>query len=197
MTKPSQLPIRWTRRGGARPGAGRPRGKRVTHDARPRFKKLPVHTTLRVREEVAFLRRPDVFAAVAACIDAAHGALFRVVHFSVLGNHLHLIVEAQDQAGLARGMQGLAVRIARAVNRTTARRGGVFADHYHAHLLRSPTEVARAVAYVLGNYLHHFPETPVTDFWLDECSSEVRFDVVAPPRTWLLRVGWRRAKPRG
>ncbi len=191
-----QLALRWKTRGGARAGAGRPRGKRVSHDARPRFKKLPVHTTLRVRSEVSLLRRADVFEEVAGCIDKAHGARFRVVHFAVLGNHVHLIVEAEDSVALARGMQGLGVRIARAVNRVTRRRGSVFADHYHAHALRSPTEVARAVAYVLGNYLHHFPRPPVTDDWMDECSSEVRFEVVAPARTWLLRVGWRRARPR-
>lgn len=197
MAQSRQLSLQWRTHGGARPGAGRPRGKHVPHDPRPRFRNLPVHTTLRVRKEVAFLRRPDIFAEVAGCIDAAHGARFRVVHFSVMGNHLHLIVEADDEVALGRGMQGLGVRLARALNRLANRRGSIFADHYHAHHLRSPTEVARAIAYVLGNYLHHYPETPVSDFWLDECSSEVRFDVVSPPQTWLLRIGWKRARPYG
>jgi hypothetical protein len=75
--------------------------------------------------------------------------------------------------------------------------GPVFADHYHAHLLKTPTEVARAVAYVLGNYLHHFPAAAVGEHWRDPFSSDVRFDLVARPRTWLLSVGWKRARPRG
>jgi hypothetical protein len=36
--------------------------------------------------------------------------------------------------------------------------GTLFADHYHASILRSPTQVANALAYVLMNHLHHFPE---------------------------------------
>jgi REP element-mobilizing transposase RayT len=192
-----QLEFRLARHGGARAGAGRKTGPRVSHHPRPGFRKLPVHTTLRVRGDVGHLRRSDLFSAVGGAIGASclreH---FRVVHFSVMGNHLHLVVEADDQRALARGMQGLGVRLARAVNRVQKRRGPVFADHYHAHLLRTPTEVARAVAYVLGNYLHHFPVAAVDEHWRDPCSSDVRFDLVARPRTWLLSVGWKRARPR-
>ena len=31
---------------------------------------------------------------------------FRLVHYAVMGNHVHLIVEAADRVKLARGMQG-------------------------------------------------------------------------------------------
>jgi len=54
-------------------------------------------------------------------------------------------------------MQGLGVRIAKALNRVMGRNGGVFADHYHARILRAPTQVANALEYVLMNFLHHFP----------------------------------------
>jgi len=39
------------------------------------------------------------------------------------------LVEAEDERALSRGMQGLAVRIARGVNRALERTGRVFADH--------------------------------------------------------------------
>ena len=42
---------------------------------------------------------------------------FRVVHFSVQADHVHLIVEADSRLGLIRGVQGLAVRCAKAINR--------------------------------------------------------------------------------
>ncbi|MFL5310309.1 MAG: hypothetical protein ACJ79H_07660 [Myxococcales bacterium] len=68
---------------------------------------------------------------------------------------LHLIAEARDAMALARGIQGLSIRIAKAVNRVLGPRGPVFADRYHAHALRTPTETANAIAYVLGNtHLH-------------------------------------------
>ena len=71
---------------------------------------------------------------------------------------IHLIGEADDERALARGMQGLGVRIAKALNRLMGRKGTGFAYHYHARQLRSPTQVANALAYVLMNFLHHFPE---------------------------------------
>src|SRR5205807_2383895 len=82
----------------------------------------------------------------------------RVVHYSIQGNHLHLLVEAENALALARGMQGLAIRIARRLNRLARRSGPVFADRYHAHPLVSRREVANAVRYVLGNYRHHARE---------------------------------------
>jgi len=41
---------------------------------------------------------------------------YRLVHFSVQGNHIHLIVEAPDAVSLGRAMKGLEVRMARALN---------------------------------------------------------------------------------
>jgi hypothetical protein len=47
----------------------------------------------------------------------------QVVHYSIQGNHLHLIVEADDAAALSRGLQGLLIRVARSLNRVAGRRG--------------------------------------------------------------------------
>jgi putative transposase len=103
---------------------------------------------------------------------------FRLVHYSVQGNHVHLIVEAPDRRVLARGMQGLGVRIARALNRVMKRRGRVVADRYHAHILRTPSEVKRARQYLLANAQHHYGQTAADSF-------ASRRPVTAP-RTWLL-----------
>src|SRR5262249_40378014 len=56
---------------------------------------------------------------------------------------------------LSRGMQGLTIRVAKALNRLMNSSGRVFADHYHARLLETPTELVNAIAYVLGNFAHH------------------------------------------
>jgi hypothetical protein len=61
----------------------------------------------------------------------------RLVEFSVLGNDLHLVVEADTSEALSRGMQGLCIRLAMALNRALRRTGQVFSDHYHSRLLRS------------------------------------------------------------
>jgi hypothetical protein len=99
-------------------------------------------------------------------------------------------------------MKGLEVRVARALNRMMVRRGSVFSDRYHAHVLRTPREVAHASRYVLGNYAHHARQRGdlVRGEFTDPFSSVgyLAADLpeeapVATPATWLLRVGWLRA----
>jgi len=111
----------------------------------------------------------------------------RVVYYSVQSNHLHLILEAEDQTALSRGMLGLTIRVARAINRAFVRRGKVFADHYYARELRTPAEVRRAIRYVLDNAMLHAGGDPQTD----PCASTVP---LVAPHSWLLRIGWRRSR---
>jgi hypothetical protein len=104
------------------------------------------------------------------------------------------VVEADSNEALSRGMQGLAIRIARALNAMMNRNGSVFADHYHSRLLRTPTELVRAIAYVLGNAAHHFGRRSADPFASSGFALEVRAHVLEAPQTWLVRIGWRRAK---
>ena len=131
---------------------------------------------------------------------------FRLVHYSVQGNHLHLITEAKGKAALARGMKGLKVRIARALNRHWQRKGTVFAERYFVRVLRKPREVRNALVYVLQNYLRHTSERwakyPIDPFcsapWFDAWKERPTFKgvraepPVAASGTWLINVGWRR-----
>jgi hypothetical protein len=133
-----------------------------------------------------------------ALAQASRGG-FRLLHFSIQIDHLHMIVEADDHAALVRGLQGLAIRTARAINRLLGRRGSVWADRHHRRALRTPREVRNAIAYVLLNVRKHLP-------WsrgLDPCSSSQWFDgwhdisaqssgPIRPPHTWLASIGWRR-----
>jgi len=104
-------------------------------------------------------------------------------------------VEADGNEALARGMQGLCVRLARRLNRLMGSRGRVFADHYHSRPLRSPTELVAAIRYVLGNYAHHFGGRHARDrFSSAAYAPERRVEVLARPRTWLVRHSWLRAR---
>ena len=189
-------------RGGRRPGAGRKsKASRplVSHKARPAFEKpAPAHVTLRVREHVWNLRSRRAFRRIEACFAGALGRFgARLIEFSVQGNHLHLIVEADSSASLSRGMQGLCIRLAKALNRMMERHGRVLADHYHSRLLRTPTELVNAIAYVLGNHArHHRSSSPVDRFSSAALSGHQRGRLLARPRSWLLRNGWRRARPK-
>jgi REP element-mobilizing transposase RayT len=107
--------------GGKRKGAGRkPAAGRdgIRHDARdPVRPSQPVHVTMRVAEHVWNLRSQRSFRIVDAALHAVQARRdFRVVHFSVLGNHLHLIVEADGTVALANGMRALSIRVALRLN---------------------------------------------------------------------------------
>jgi putative transposase len=155
---------------------------------------MPAHVTLRVRDDVPSLRSSRRFATIrrsfAALLDRSS---FRMVKFSVLGNHLHLIVEADDSVALARGMQSLGTRLAKALNKLLQRTGALFDDHYHSHLLASPTEVARALEYVRTNARRHYGGIEVDYYSSDH--AEWR-ELLAGPVTWLLNVGWKLDKGR-
>ena len=190
-----QLAFKFRSWGGKRRHAGRKaKGDRagVRHGKRPNLSKHhPVHVTWRVRPEIWNLRGPKCFAAIARSFARGCDRRgFRLVHFSVQGNHMHLIVEAPDQVRLSRGLQGLAVRIARGVNRVMQRTGRVFADRYHEHVLRTAAEVANAVAYVLGNFTRHALRrgARIVESVIDPCSSGAQKNrvLVRTPLTWLL-----------
>ena len=156
-----QTIMKFRTRGGARPGSGRkPKGERagVSHLRRPILKaRFPVHVTWRMRKGVWNLRSRRCFTVLARAFCAGANRFgLRLVHYSVQGNHLHLLVEARDERALSRGMNGMGVRVARGLNRVMQRHGGVLDDRYHAHILRTPTEVRRARAYLLQNARKHY-----------------------------------------
>ncbi len=211
-----------TGRGGPRPGAGRPRGPRprVLHRERERIPgHCPVHVTLRVQAHLPSLRDGRfVHEFRRSLAEASERGNFRVAHYSLQGDHAHLIVEANGKEALANGMKSIGARLARAVNRVCRRAGPVLDGRYHHRLLRTPREVRRALAYVLLNARRHRAKNRgverAVSVHVDGASSARWFDgwrrgwrqrlggarrglddgrpEVARPRTWLLNVGWRR-----
>jgi len=206
--------------GGRRSGAGRKRSGRsgLPHLSREHFPRpLPAHVTLRLRSDVPSLRTVSIVRELertfaAGCTRPG----FRLVHYSLQGNHAHLIVEAQDRDALGRGMKAIGARLARAVNRIARRTGPVLADRYHARTLPTPRECHRALRYVLLNARRHAARTRAalstavpcdpasSGRWFDgwkrgkgsvtECARSTLAErpAVARARTWLLTVGWRR-----
>jgi putative transposase len=194
-----QLALEIPQWGGKRKRAGRKRQaerRRVSHKTRPRFDQTAaVLVTLRVASDVWNLRSRRCFRVIEDCFAGARARFgLRVIEFAVLGNHLHLLVEADSDLSLSRGMQGLSVRIARALNRVMQRRGRVFDDHYQARLLATPTKLVNAIAYVLGNHEHHYGPSHGVDRYSSLACNRER--LLCAAETWLIRTGWRRARVR-
>jgi REP element-mobilizing transposase RayT len=160
---------------------------------------------MKLRAGLPTLRSRPAFAVLAAAFSAMREREhFRLVHYSVQSNHLHLICEARDRTTLSRGIQALAIRIAKRLNSLWQRAGKLFADRYHDRVLRTPREVRNALAYVLNNAAKH--GVPLPRGLPDPCSSGRWFTgwkgglvrIASPPnplaaaKTWLLSVGWLR-----
>ena len=174
----------------------------------------PVHVTIRIRANLPSLREGRFVQEWRRSLaESSERGEFRVNHYSLQGDHAHLIVEAHGKEALACGMKSIAARLARAFNRVSGRSGPVLDGRYHHRSLRSPREVRRALAYVLLNARRHLANSRGVSrsatAQLDGASSARWFDgwrpqvasrspecndtpEVARPRTWLLRIGWRR-----
>jgi REP element-mobilizing transposase RayT len=200
----NQSAFEFKQRGGARKGAGRKRvapRPLVPHCARPKLSgRHPLHVTLHLVGGEQSLRSPGVHAVLCNALregSERHG--LRVVHYGAASNHVHLVCEAESEQALARGMKGLAVRLAHALNRFLGRSGALFADRYHARELKVPRDVRHVLAYVFGNARKH---GAMVSELLDPCTSAAWFDGwkelrggatwLARARTWLLTTGWKR-----
>jgi putative transposase len=211
--KQLELPFRnW---GGPRQGGGRkPKNGVAGVKHRPRAPlaaRYPAHVTMKLRSGLPRLRsRPEHAALRRAFTRGKDRFGFRLIHYVVLNDHMHFVVEAASRDSLRRGVQGLAVRIARALNKLWRRKGRVFADRYHDRVLKTPREVRNALAYVMQNARKHAAEGrmvksphPIDEFssapWFDGFRErftvrglDVTIRPIAPAHTWLLREGWRR-----
>ena len=176
-------------RGGKRRGAGRPaKGPRSSspHKERPYLHaKYPVHVVLRVIGAVGNLRRRCVYRAIReATLTTARRENFRIVHLSIQRTHVHLLVEADDKAALASGMQGFQISAAKHLNAAISkgrpgprRRGVVFPDRYHAEIITSPRQARHTLSYVLNNYRKHREDrvAPISAWAVDWFSSGAMF----------------------
>ena len=205
--------------GGRRAGAGRkPAGWKngekagVSHGPRALLAaRFPAHVTLKLQRGLPRLRCRREYGALRAAFAAGNDRFgFRLTHYAVLNDHLHLLVEARDRQALSRGLQGLLIRIAKALNRLWQRAGTVVADRYHDRILKTPREVRNALCYVLANGKKHAAEgrevtvpqaidTFTSAPWFVGFRETVTVrGIEAMPRpvtdahTWMLTIGWRR-----
>lgn len=185
---------------------------------------MPAHITLRVVAPIDSLRRPEAYHAIRHAIYATvERSDFRIVHLSIEDNHLHLIVEADNDTALSKGLRAFESSAAQLLNRAislstgTRHTGKVFEDRHHSRLLTSPTQARNTISYVLNNFRRHRRDQGMeTMFWdVDYYSSGPTFDgwreledtpflyqtpdyprlSVSRPKTWLLSKGWRKAGP--
>lgn len=194
--------------GGRREGAGRKPTNEKPGESHLRrsavASKHPVHVEIKLQDELPSLRQlAERDVLIEAFRKGAERPGFRLVHYGILRDHLHFLVEAKNRDTLARGMQGLLIRIARALNRFWGRSGKVYADRYHDTVLKSPEQVRRALVVVLqgarknANSPGGKPDRFTSGYWFDgwreriDPSPDAPERPTVPARTRLLDKGWR------
>src|SRR5207244_5189383 len=121
-------------------------GPLLPHPTRPKHDpRHPVHVTLRAVKKIPSLRQEFLFRGIRRIFARASRGDFRLLHFSVQRDHVHLIVEANDKRALAKGVQWLSSIIARGVNASAQRTGKLWRERYHRHDLKTPREVRNAI----------------------------------------------------
>jgi hypothetical protein len=153
---------------------------------------------MRLAAGLPTLRQGRSHQVLLRCLAAAadrHG--LRILHYSAQGNHVHMICEAENARSLSRGMQGLCVRIAYALNQLWKRAGKLFEERFHCRQMKTP-------------HLHHewVPVGSARRNSIDLFSSACFFDGWSRPagalhlasgpcpfpqaRTFLMTKGWRK-----
>ncbi len=98
----------------------------------------------------AFIRNKQCLKLLKRAIVNARSHGLRIVQFSLQSNHVHLIVESENNQVLTKGMRSLTVTMAKGI-----RKGRVQLERYHLHVLRSVRETQNAVKYVVFNQQKH------------------------------------------
>ena len=156
------------------------------------------------------MRTPVAGYLIEGVVRKAQRADFRIVAYTIQSDHVHLMVEADDDGAYSSGMRGLMRRLVHGLNALWKRSGSVFPERFHDRVLRSLRQVRNALRYVLNNHLKHGHGPAVRDGVVvgDPYSSARWFDgwregakargggggrAPAVARGgWKIAVGWRR-----
>lgn len=139
-------------------GAGRPamHDRGIRHIARDVIKKnTALHLTVKIEREKAGLRNKDILKALQSAIFRARLKGLRILHYTLEYDHVHLLVEADNNQMLATGMQSFGICFSKGINRIKRLVGRVFQTRYHFRKLKSRNEIRNAFNYIVGNSIKH------------------------------------------
>lgn len=140
----------FTYHGGKRKGSGRKRirSKGVAHRNREKVTRhTPLHINFKFKTTI---KNKFCLRLLKRAIVNARAFGLRVIHFSLQHNHIHLIIEADNNDILTTGMRSLTITFAKGL-----KIGKVQVERYHLHVLKSIRETKNAINYVLFNKQKH------------------------------------------
>jgi REP element-mobilizing transposase RayT len=183
-----------------------------------------LHAVLRVVKPVGWLRNGKAHRAIRLALACVldFTTRFRLVHYSLQDDHLHLVCEAEDKAALAAGLKSFQISAAKQLNRELTRRGArrrrgkVFEDRYHVEVITSVAQTKHTLNYVLNNWRKHRKDRTTVGLFdgkIDPYSSGISYfewkertlpyftfppgweHLTSNPQSWLLNTGYKLGPP--
>lgn len=139
-------------------GAGRPsiHDRGIRHIARDEIKRLTVlHLTVKIDKTKAGLKNKEALKLLHKSILKARKQGLAIIHYTLERDHVHLMVEASNNAILGKGMQAFGITLSKGVNKIKSLKGRVFKTRYHFRKLKTSAEIRNALNYILGNAVKH------------------------------------------
>ncbi|MBT3235287.1 MAG: hypothetical protein HN353_04995 [Bdellovibrionales bacterium] len=207
------------------PTRGRPRKKgdvhktkdgKIAHIERPKMdRNTPVHINIKVHKNIPNLRQKTFYRFFRQAVIKARIQGVRVIHFAIVKNHLHLLVEAQDNQSLSRGVRSLLISYAMRINRHLGRKGGIFTDRFNMEVIKFPKRMRYLLAYIFKNSAKHqkiaftvdgYSSMPIfkedkrlfgrkiATKWSRSVGTRLQKtlqEFLSPPKSWLAQSGWK------
>ena len=148
-------------------GAGRPakHDKGVRHTEREAITKMSaLHLTIKIEKNKAGLRSKAVLSLLHKAIKRARVVGLGIVHYTLEHDHIHMLVEAEDNVALGRGMQSFGICFSKGINKLKNASGQVYKSRYHLRILKTPSEVKNVINYILNNSVKHKASSFVNTF---------------------------------
>ncbi len=139
-------------------GAGRPalNDPGIRHTKRPLLKKpTSLHLTVKIKKNKAEIKNKSVLAILKRSILNARRQGLRVIHYSLEYDHVHLLIEADNNHILGKGMQAFGVTFSKAINRLKKLTGEVYKHRYHFRRISSSKELKNVMNYIFTNGVKH------------------------------------------
>ena len=139
-------------------GAGRPAkvDRGIRHISREKINRpSALHLTIKVRENKADIKNKRILKALHYAIRRARLQGLRVVHYTLEYNHVHLLVEANDNKSVQKGMQALGISFSKAINKIKQVKGSVYKHRHHFRKLNSRREYKNVIQYIFRNGIKH------------------------------------------
>jgi putative transposase len=122
---------------------------RLTQD--PAAKRIEIEDALDRGYGAALLARPEAVRIVRDAMAFFDGERYSLVCWTVMSNHVHLVLGLLGEHTIDRVMQSLKRHTARQINELLGRTGRLWQPEYFETLICSPAHLAKATDYVLAN----------------------------------------------